>query len=780
MNKKTKNLLHVLKTKKVAGIVGTSVVAVGLSAGIFVANNNQTPTVLKAAEAKVSYVDSAEFKKGSDITFQIKYQVPNDKSMKNLVFYDQLEPVYTHLKTRIFDGKTDVTDQFTLDFDKKNNTTNAVAKKPMDWFGKVLTMRVETNLQKNADLSKYLDKNTNQYNIPNIGNMVVDDQNIPSPPVFVTPPNDKEPTVVKTIEDRKGNFGESAEHDPGEEYKYQVVYSIPDNGKSITNIQFNDDLEDVLELGDVVVKDDKGRDITKEDGVLTKDENKESFNWQANKEFLEEMAGKKYTVTISSKVKPDADPSKYLDKDVEPDQIRVPNVANMIYNDETIPSPPAYVIPPVPNDAKVVKSVKGLEDKYSTESANVEIGKEYSYKIDFTLPTGTELKDVEFNDDLEDVLDLKKVVVKNSNDKDITESDGTLKVDDKEETFNWTPGKELVDKMQGTTYSVYVTAEVKNDANRESYLKNNTILIPNTAHMLYNGEDLPSNTPNVTPKTEQPTTKKGIIKDPKQWSSVFSSSSAEHVVTDKQAETVQNEQDNADSEKTYKIVSAIEKLDNAKPASNEDLLNMTKTPTVLDNEADFGDKIEYLVTAFTGNSEKLDSLVLSDDLEDVLDLNAVIVMDSEGNNITNDGQLSIGSDDETFTWVASHPEKYTNKTLYVAIDATLKKDANVKDYDDGKIPNQAHQVINGKDNPSNLVHTSTPETPESEKPKDPEDPKTPANPLDPANPKGVLPQTGKFVIEHLWAILSVLTLGVAGLGYWLYKKNKDSKNEGWK
>ena len=147
----------------------------------------------------------------------------------------------------------------------------------MDWFGKVFDYRVETNLQKNADLSKYLDKNTNQYNIPNIGNMVVDDQNIPSPPVFVTPPNDTEPTVVKTIEDRKGNFGESAEHDPGEEYKYQVVYSNPDNGESITNMQLNDDIQDVLELGDVVSKDEKGRDITKEDGVLTKDENKESL-----------------------------------------------------------------------------------------------------------------------------------------------------------------------------------------------------------------------------------------------------------------------------------------------------------------------------------------------------------------------------------------------------------------------------------------------------------------------------------------------------------------------
>ena len=166
--KQTRELLSALGVTATLGSVGV---------GVAVANHNANPNIVKAdAAADVKYVSDATFKKGSDIAFDIYYQVPYNADLKKLVLFDKLEPVFTHNKTRVFDGNTDVTDQFTADFDKGTNTTNMTAKKPQDWVGKKLSMRIETTLQKNANLDKYLDKNTNQYNIPNVGQMIYNDE----------------------------------------------------------------------------------------------------------------------------------------------------------------------------------------------------------------------------------------------------------------------------------------------------------------------------------------------------------------------------------------------------------------------------------------------------------------------------------------------------------------------------------------------------------------------------------------------------------------------------
>ncbi|MDK7092570.1 isopeptide-forming domain-containing fimbrial protein, partial [Bifidobacterium breve] len=78
-------------------------------------------------------------------------------------------------------------------------------------------------------------------------------------------------------------------------------------------------------------------------------------------------------------------------------------------------------------------------------------------------------------------LDLEKVVVKNADGKDITTEQGTLKLDEKNESFNWQPNADLVKVMPGKKYTVEVTAKVKDNADLQKYIKNNTIEIPNTA-----------------------------------------------------------------------------------------------------------------------------------------------------------------------------------------------------------------------------------------------------------------------------------------------------------
>lgn len=754
------------QTKQVLAALGVTATLGGVGVGVAVNANNASHQVQASATGDVKYVSDATFKKGSDIAFDIYYQVPYTADLKKLVLFDKLEPVFTHNKTRVFDGNTDVTDQFTADFDKGTNTTNMTAKKPQDWVGKKLSMRIETTLQKNANLDKYLDKNTNQYNIPNVGQMIYNDDKIQTPPVHVHTPNDKEPTAIKQVEDKNGQYGDLAKHDQGDEFHYRVQYSIPENGKDISNVTFYDDLEKVLDLENVKITDDKGNDITKE-GDLKLDKDKETFNWQPNKDYLTQMPNHVYTAEITAKLKTDADLSGYLNKATKTYQ--VPNTAHMKYNNKDIPSNTVKVETPPPEDNKVVKRVKGLSDTFHEDKDNVEIGKDYTYEVDFKPGAGQNLKDVEFTDDLEDVLDLEKVVIKNSDGKDITSEQGTLKLDDKEESFNWQPNESLVKEMGGKTYTAVITAKVKDNADLQKYIKNNVIEIPNTAHMKSNGKDTPSNRTVVTPKVEEPKIHKGIVKNPGDWTKFFGNKSEtsagqksdndgslpksyqkaqEYVKVDPSTGAWSKANDKVTDkqyEEAVKILSEPYSNPNAQkeatssdvatkaPTSKEDLQQIISAATVDSNQAARGDALDYLLTFDIGNSQSMKSLVLSDDLENVLDLKNVVIIDSDGNNVTNQGKLVTSDEDESFSWTANEPEKFSGKKLYVAVAANIKANADVSSYDNSGIPNTGHMQINGKDTPTNVVHTTlngdpkNPEDPKKDKPKDPDKPdgKTP-------------------------------------------------------
>ena len=804
------------QAKKLLAIVGTSAAISGV--GAYVTYNSQPHVVTQAADvkAKVQYKDDATFKKGSDIAFDLYAQVPYDSDMSKLMIYDKLEPVFTHTKTRVFDGDKDITDQGTLDFDKTTNTTNWLAKDPKKWFGKKLTFRVEVNLKDNADLSKYLDKNTNQYNIPNTGDMVVNVKTVPSNTVHVHTPNDKEPTAVKTIRDKNGKDGSEAKYQQGDEFHYTVKYTIPKNGKDLTNVEFSDDLEDVLDLKNVKVTDDKGNDITKQEGTLTTDDNKESFNWQPNKDYLAKMADHEYTVDITAQVKNDADLTNYLDKASQ--EYQIPNTAHMKYNDKDIPSNEVHVITPPPTKDKVTKSVKGLSGDFKNDSDNVEVGKDYTYKIDFEPAEGKNLKDVEFSDDLEDVLDLEKVQVLNPNGKDVTDSEGTLKTDDKNESFIWQPKDDVVKNMGGKKYSVLVTAKVKKDADLQKYLNNNEIIIPNTAYLAENGQKTPSNKVTVKPKMDEPSAKKGIVKNPSDWTKFFGNKSdsasgqdvnsststqpkawaeaekyakrdssgkwvkANKNVTDKQFEdalkTLQEPQPVGENDVAANdpgVTTNPQASSTTSPVDSKDLKSLINATTVESNEAKRGDAVDYLLTFNVGNQSNLTSLVLSDNLEDVLDLKNVVVLDSDGNNITNEGTLTTSDQDESFTWTAKDPKKYSGKKLYVAVASNIKEKADLTSYDNKAIPNVGHMSINGKDTPTNEVKTTLNGNPDPKK--DPNNPDSPNNPNN--NPitgkNGLLPQTGHFIMKHAGWIIGILTAAAAGLGAWLFKKNKEDK-----
>lgn len=862
------------QARKLLATVGTSVALAGVGVGIAYNNDSQPIAINAHAAEQAKLGTDATFGKGKDIAFQIVYQIPIDSHINKIEFYDKFETCFDYQKVRIFDeNNNDVTDQGKTDFDKVTNTVSWQANDPKKWFGRKMTMRPVVNLKENADLSKYLDKNTNQYNIPNIGNMKINDKDIPSNKVEVHTPNDKDPTVLKQVEDKDGQYVSKAKYNIGDTVHYRVTYTVPKNGKDISNVQFMDDLEDVLDLKEVKVTDDKGNDITKTDGDLKIDDDKESFVWQPTNDYLLKMPDHSYTVDISAKIKPNVDLSKYIDK--ASNEYQIPNIAKIKYNDKETPSNEVHVITPPPVDKnKVVKSVQGISGSYHEDKDNVEIGQDYTYKIQFTPKQGITLKDVEFSDDLEDVLDLQKVVVQNPDGKDVTDSDGTMKIDNNKESFIWQPKDDVVKTMGGKTYTVLVTAKIKGDADLQKYIKNNVIEIPNTAHMKDSGEDTPSNTPIVTPKVEESKAKKGIVRDPSNWIKFFGNkaeTSAGQTSGDKVDQAIDANAHNAKIEAAKKLVvqnsdgsyrkankdvtdkefnDALETLakpyksaekvnlndqkdtsvSTTAPSSASDLKEIINATTVENNTAARGDALDYLLTFDIGNNANMKSLVLSDDLENVLDLKNVVILDSEGNNITNDGALTTSDSDESWTWTAKDPTKYSGKKVYAAVAANIKLDADLTSYTDKQIPNVGHLQINGKDTPTNVVKTKLNGDPDPMKdPKNPNSPLNPNNPKNPNNPNnpknsknpkdpkkdkdkdkknkkgknpkknpkdpnkgilkgdgtnnpvtgknGFLPRTGHFVLSHIGWIVSVLLAGVAGTVFYLYKKNEDFKEK---
>lgn len=485
-----------------------------------------------------------------------------------------------------------------------------------------------------------------------------------------------------------------------------------------------------------------------------------------------------YVVDIVATVKSNVDLSKYLDK--ASGNYQIPITAHMKYNNKDVPSNKVNVVTPPPDGKNnIVKSVQSISGNYHEDKDNVEIGKDYSYKISFTPAADKNLTDVEITDDLEDVLDLKKVVVQNPDGKDVTDSEGTLKVDNDKESFIWQPKDEVVKTFGGKTYSVIVTAKVKDGVDLQKYLKNNVIEIPNTAHIKSNGDDVPYNTPVVTPKTETSKAKKGIVKDPSVWTKFFGNSSTtasgqNQTKTDKAYEA--NEKlyatanklvkEDADgtlvkvnknvTDKQFKDAlktlmtpkKSVEVIDTRKqsdsainatvPTLADDIKQIINATTVESNQAARGDANDYLLTFDIGNNSDMKSLVLSDDLENVLDLKSVVVLDSEGNNITNDGTLVTSDNDESWQWTAKEPGKYSNKKIFVAVAANIKPDTDVTSYTGGEIPNLDYMIINGKDTPTNIVKTKLNGNPDPKKdPKSPEykDPKDPKNKKDLNNKK---------------------------------------------
>ncbi|WP_036095565.1 isopeptide-forming domain-containing fimbrial protein [Listeria floridensis] len=306
------------------------------------------PPVIDASATK-SILEDGELKqhqdleKGEAIQYQMDFEVPNNKKLTSLVLYDDMEDVLdiSTADAKVYLGNQDVTAKGTLKFDEEAEKIVWTATNPQEFSGKKLTLRASASVKEDADLSTYVDEN-GMVVIPNEAHMTVNDEDVPSNVVTVTPPP-VEPSVNKHIlaDDEEVTHQDVTLTDL---ITYKLDYQVPTNEK-ITELILWDDMEDVLEIQtkDVSITCD-GVDVTAE-GELTINEETEKLEWKATNPA--KFTGKKLTVQVSAKVKAGADLSSYMDGNGE---IMIPNTAHMKVNDEELESPVVTVTPPTPAD----------------------------------------------------------------------------------------------------------------------------------------------------------------------------------------------------------------------------------------------------------------------------------------------------------------------------------------------------------------------------------------------------------------------------------------------
>lgn len=316
MNKKIRNML----------LVGTLALSIG--AGTILVNAEQI--LQKAKESTVV--------KNEEVTFLLDFQVGNTEKIDSLVIMDQLENVLSLKAAKVLDkDKKDITNQGKLELDKTNEKVTWTANEPAKYFGQTIYLEVKAALKPNVDLDKYYNKETDRIEIPNVGKMIVNKDEVPTDKVVIVPPPSVKPAMSKKIE-KNGKEVDFSSIKFDEDIVYTNTAQVPTNRK-LTKVELYDALEKVLVYKSAKVMDKDKKDIT-DQGKLVHDEKTNVVSWTANKP--EDMDGKILKLQITAQVKNVPELAEYL-KD---GKIVIPNKAVLKINEEDTPSPEVTVTPP--------------------------------------------------------------------------------------------------------------------------------------------------------------------------------------------------------------------------------------------------------------------------------------------------------------------------------------------------------------------------------------------------------------------------------------------------
>ncbi|MCK1247198.1 isopeptide-forming domain-containing fimbrial protein, partial [Streptococcus uberis] len=299
-----------------------------------------------------------------------------------------------------------------VDFADAESTLGITHSQSLDLMNKIAGNRVrltfDSQFKRYASLTDYVNLNTDGKPwVPNVANLVINDKSIPSNEVQVTPPIN-EPDISKTVDGVKNKDLSG----PYQIFTYKIDTSIPYNA---TQFEVVDKLEPVLELitspenfevliGDKVYSaTDKVVVDGKERSIVTFDATSGNISVMLKTAQIEGNEGKTLSIRFSSRVKKNADLSKYRDFTDAKNQAHIPNeVTYLINNQPSEKKDTAEVAPPPPVPSTIVKKIEDPSTGKLVDDLVIENEKAYNYFVDITMPSNI----YEYQAwQLEDVLD---------------------------------------------------------------------------------------------------------------------------------------------------------------------------------------------------------------------------------------------------------------------------------------------------------------------------------------------------------------------------------------
>lgn len=584
--------------------------------------------------------------------YEMDFRIQNKYELEDVMLKDDLEDVLELKNVRVLVGGRDVTDEGTLKVDQTTSSYTWRANNPKKYAAKLMTVKLQASLKPSVNLAPYVKDSV--VKIPNVGKSVLDLKLVP------TEDNVSDEVNITT----EGHKNDAKKFNVTEKGDLVTDMVSVDEGKDheyalqyhVTNLQqidkleLSDDLADVLDIKSVKVT-KIGTD--KKETDITADG---GLTFDEDKETFSWIAH---------------NPMDYVGLD-----LRVSVIGTLKEKEDLSVYLNAEDIVAIPNTGKMTLN-DGTDPKDIYESNNVDI----------TSP-GTPNEALKYNGTGEDKTDkpvaveidkehtytmihqinnaqrLKLVKLSDDlediytmgdvkvfmGDADVTDT-GTLERDEAKSSYTWTATNPH--DYVGKILRVEVGATLKDDADLSPYMtKEGIASIPNKATMEVNADTVGSN----EVQTENP----GIDNAVTKW-------------------------------------------------NGEGLL---KTPDR--QEIAVGVPHTYTLNYTISNKEHLTNIELSDDLEDVLDLNSVAVF-HKGNNITLEGTLTLDEEKESFTWVPNDPTKYHGQHLEVQVTSTLKKITDLSPYMVGEtvvIPNVAKLKVNEGNNhndvTSNTIDVTTP------------------------------------------------------------------------
>lgn len=316
-------------------------------------------------------------------------------------------------------------------------------------------------------------------------------------------------------------------------------------------------------------------------------------------------------------------------------------------------------------DDKTVQTTKGVNGQTInlTDQEHADYNQNTPFYAPLTFPNDEKLTTAGFTEDVVDglVFDSLKVykvdkTIQSQDDlkdldlskaKDVTDQ-GTVEKHKNGEKWTFKNAQDAFGQSFVVEVKVHVSADGAADLTKYAD-KNGVIHIPNTINQFWNKHDKDTNTPTIIPpKTVKPSVKKKVV-----------------------------DQDG-------KLVDK--------------------------RNVDFDHDYNYVITNNAGSNTKLEKIVSTDDLEDVIDLKSVKVVEGDkisGKDVSSQFDIRLDDTKESYSATAKNPKDWANKVWSVVVTGRLKNTTKLMDFltknGDIEVGNIAHLTVNDDKHDSNNV-----------------------------------------------------------------------------